>query len=95
MTAANRQLYEKNDPFGGSETEDAAAIKSQITYAGPFTYTGADVVHRVTHSSCPNWVGTEQVRKIEFKEDQLVLSASGAMFQGKSVTAYVIWKRAG
>jgi len=95
LMAADRQLYETNDPFGGSTTEDTTALKSQITYAGPYTYHGDKVIHHVTHSSFPNWVGTDQVRNINFDDDKLILSIGGAMFQGKVVTASVIWKRAG
>jgi hypothetical protein len=94
LMAADRQLYVENDPFGGSATEDSMAMKSQITYAGPYAYTKDQVTHHVTHASCPNWVGTDQIRDITFDGDRLILSASGATFQGKSVTAYVIWERA-
>ena len=69
-------------------------MKSHITYAGTYEYRGDDVVHHVTHSCCPNWVGSEQVRKIRFDGDRLELSAAGALFQGKPVTAYVLWERA-
>jgi len=94
LMAADRTPYEVNDPFGGSEAEDSAAIKSQITYAGPYTFKGDEVVHHVTHSSCPNWVGSDQIRKIKFEGDRLELSAAGATIQGKTVTAYVMWERA-
>jgi len=94
ITAANRPLYAVNDPFGGTLEEDAAAMKSHITYAGSYEYRGADVVHRVTHASCPNWVGTEQVRTVRLDGGRLELSAAGAHFQGRPVTAYVLWERA-
>lgn len=94
IMAAERQLYVVNDPFGGTPEEDAAAIKSQISYAGPYTYRDDEVIHHVTHSSCPNWVGTEQRRNVRFDGDCLELSAPGALFQGRSVTAFVTWKRA-
>jgi len=94
LMAADRKPFEVNDPFGGSEAEDSAAIKSQITYAGPYTVKGDEVIHHVTHASHPNWVGSDQIRKVKFEGRELVLSASGAVFQGKLVTAYVIWRRA-
>lgn len=94
LTAANRVPYTVNDPFGGSPEEDAAAVKSHISYAGPYEYRGDDVVHHVTHASCPNWVGSEQVRRVRFEGDRLELSAEGARFQGRDVTAYVLWERA-
>lgn len=94
LMAANRVPYALNDPFGGTPEEDAAAVKSHISYAGPYEYRGCDVVHRVTQASCPNWVGSEQVRRIRFEGDRLELSAVGARFQGHQVTAYVLWERA-
>ena len=94
LSAAERALYTVNDPFGGTPEEDAAAIKSQITYAGPYEYRIDHVIHRVTQSSCPNWVGTEQRRQVEFRGEELRLSAAGALFQGEKVTAIVDWRRA-
>jgi len=94
LMAADRVPFAVNDPFGGTVAEESAAIRSQITYAGPYTFKGDEVVHHVTHASHPNWVGSDQVRKVEFEGGKLVLSASGAVFQGKLVTAYVIWQRA-
>lgn len=94
MMAANRKLYSVNDPFGGTIEEDARAIKSQISYSGSFFERESQVVHVVEAATCPNWVGTEQVRDIKFNGSNLVLSASGAKFQGQTVTAYVHWQKA-
>lgn len=94
MMAANRSLYAQNDPFGGTAKEDSAAIKSQITYAGTYELTGNQVIHHVTQSSCPNWIGTKQIRQVECMGENLRLSAAGATFQGETVTAYVDWERA-
>jgi hypothetical protein len=94
IMAANRLAYAVNDPFGGTPQEDAAAVKSHISYAGRYEYRGDDVVHRVTHASYPNWVGTEQVRAVRFDGDRLELSAIGARLQGRAVTAYLLWERA-
>lgn len=94
LTAAGRRPYRTNDPFGGSAEEDEAAIKSLISYAGPYECFADRAVHRVTQASCPNWVGSEQVRFIRFEGERLELSASGALFQGRTVAARVLWERA-
>ena len=94
LSAAGRRLYTVNDPFGGTPEEDAAAMKSQITYAGRYRYNIGHVIHMVTQASCPNWVGTEQRRRVEFRGKELRLSANGALFQGEKVTAIVDWRRA-
>ncbi len=94
MMASSRAQFAVDDPFGGTAQEDTDAFKSQISYAGPYEYHGDHVIHRVTQSCCPNWIGTEQVRQIEFIDNRLRLSASGATFQGETVTAFVDWQRA-
>lgn len=94
ISAARREQFELNDPFGGSMHEDSSAMKSHITYAGRYIYKSGEVVHNVVHSSCPNWVGSQQFRMVKLDGDQLQLSATGALFQGKTITAVLDWKRA-
>jgi hypothetical protein len=95
LCATDRRDYAVNDPFSGSPEEDQAAIKSQIAYSGRYTVEGDFVLHEVTHASCPNWVGTTQHRKMQFDDDdKMTLSAEGALFQGRMVTAIVQWRRA-
>lgn len=94
MMAPERALFAVNDPFGGTAEEDSAAFKSQITYAGRYEYHGDHVIHHVTQASCPNWIGTDQVRHVAFFDQCLRLSAAGATFQGQTVIACVEWQRA-
>ncbi|MEP3298089.1 MAG: lipocalin-like domain-containing protein [Pseudoruegeria sp.] len=94
MVAKNRTLYTVNDPFGGTLEEDSAAIKSQISYSGSYEDKGDHVIHRVKAASCPNWIGTEQIRQVTFDGDSLSLSAVGTRFQGQNVNAYLDWTRA-
>ena len=93
MMAPDRAAFASNDPFCGTAAEDSAAFKSQITYAGRFTCAGDQVFHHVTQASCPNWIGSKQVRNVAFRDQRLRLSAEGAIFQGQAVTAYVDWER--
>ncbi|WP_162651181.1 lipocalin-like domain-containing protein [Lentilitoribacter sp. Alg239-R112] len=90
---SNRANYIGSDPFSGSIDEDSAAIKSQITYAGTYEFVNSKLVHHVTMSSFPNWVGKDQVRDFAFDGEHLHLSAAGAQFQGQNVTAKLIWKQ--
>lgn len=93
MMSSGRASFAVNDPFGGSVTEDSGAFKSHITYAGPYEYHGQTVIHHVMQASCPNWIGTKQVREVSFPEGRLRLSAPNAVFQGHRVTAFVDWER--
>ncbi len=94
MMAPDRVPFLENDPFCGAVEEESAAFKSHITYAGRYDFHGDQVIHHVTQASCPNWIGTEQVRRVAFVDQRLRLSASGATFQGQTVTAFVDWQRA-
>ena len=81
------------------EPERLAAFESYFQYAGPYEIRGEpgkqQVVHIVTHSLNPNFVGTQQVRNMEFAgNDNLTLSASDTL-AGTSVARHhrLIWSR--
>ena len=94
LSAADRTPFAVNDPFGGTDAENAAAMRSHITYVGHFTLDGKAVIHHVHHASCPNWVGTRQRREVTFwPNGTLQLSASDVLFDGQNVPATVLWKR--
>ena len=79
--------------------ERLAAFESFFQYAGPYQIQGAagrqQVVHTVTHSLNPNFVGTQQVRNMTFAADgQLTLSASDTA-PGTTTARHhsLVWRR--
>ena len=86
------------------EAECVAAFESYFQYAGPYEIQEIrgrpgqqQVLHHVTHSLNPNFVGTQQVRNMTFTPDGgLTLSASDAV-PGTSVARHhrLVWARAG
>lgn len=95
MAKAKRAAFAaRNDPFGGSEAEDSATFNSHLTYAGMYEHRGDQVIHSVTQSFCPNWIGTEQVRDVEFDGDLLRLSTKRITIAGQVVDAFLEWRRA-
>lgn len=95
LAASDRAHFASDDLLGGSESENAAAMNSHLTYAGRYTRDGTDVLHNVTQASIPNWVGTMQRRRVSFRPDgTLALSAIGAVIQGQIVSAFLEWARA-
>ncbi len=79
--------------------ERLAAFESYFQYSGPYTLQTVDgqqqVVHRVTMSLNPNFVGTEQVRNVTLAgTDGLTLSASDTV-PGSPVARHhrLIWAR--
>ena len=80
--------------------ERLAAFESFHQYAGPYAIQGEPgqqkVVHTVTHSLNPNFVGTRQVRNMAFAADgQLTLSASDTVpGTGTARHHSLVWRRA-
>ena len=89
-----RELFSINDPFAATDREHGIAGRSHISYSGRFELRDQQVSHFVDIASCPNWVGTTQLRDVEFSDDMLVLSAASALFQGHEVRAVLNWRRA-
>lgn len=52
----------------------AGSYRDYFHYAGRFRVDGSDVIHYVTQSLNPNFVGSEQLRHIELDGSTLVLS---------------------
>ena len=80
--------------------ERLASFESYFQYAGRYEMRqgteGLQVVHRVSHSLNPNFVGSEQVRNVAFAADGvLTLSASDTMPNSAVARHHrLVWKRA-
>ena len=83
------------------EAQRLAAFESYFQYAGPYEVRGLpgqqQVVHSVTHSLNPNFVGTQQVRNMEFAgADKLTLSASDTLPGTADARHHrLVWGRSG
>jgi Lipocalin-like domain len=84
IARAGRPPLSSSSMRGAPPAERLAAFESFSHYAGPYEIRGEpgrqQVVHTVTHSLNPNFVGTQQIRDMTFTaEGHLVLSASDTM----------------
>ncbi|UUZ69731.1 lipocalin-like domain-containing protein [Polaromonas sp. P2-4] len=100
IARGGRGLLSSDSVRSAPEAERLAAFESYFQYAGSYEIRGTDgqqqVVHRVTHSLNPNFVGTQQVRNMSFAPDGgLTLSASDTV-PGTDVARHhrLIWSRA-
>ncbi len=76
----------------------AAAAAGYLNYAGTYEYQGDSVTHIVEVSLFPNWLGTQQVRKITWQPNDaggndLILSASSQTKDNKRVENRLRWRR--
>jgi Lipocalin-like domain len=78
----------------GNAVSVRAAYIGYIAYFGSYQVApdGASVVHRVEGALNPGWVGGEQVRKLRFDGERLVLSADVSK-SGAIVTHVLTWDR--
>jgi len=90
MTAGDRPQIEGADALGGSAEARAAAYSTCLAYSGTWQRHGDSVVHRLTNSLYPNWLGTVQSRAIEDRDGDLVLRTP----QGPDgVVNEIVWAR--
>jgi hypothetical protein len=94
IAAAGRVDLTGGTPRTAPDNEKIAAHDSYFHYAGTFEIVpGPRVVHRVTQSLNPNFVGTEQIRTIHLDGDTLTLSADEALPDGTTRHHRLIWRR--
>lgn len=79
-------------PAKAPDAEKLAAFDSYFSYGGSFEIEGDEVVHRVELSLNPNFVGTEQRRRMTFDREFLTLSADEATTKGLKHHA-IRWKK--
>jgi ribosomal protein S18 acetylase RimI-like enzyme len=90
-----RPLLSSADPLrGGPPDERLGAAETFIAYAGGYRIRDHDVIHEVTLSLYPNWVGTRQVRHIgSLDERTLVLSTDPFTLDGRRAVQRLTWVR--
>jgi len=82
------------------EAERLAAFESYFQYAGPYSMRTANgqlqVVHEVTHALNPNFVGTQQVRNVDFDANGVLTLSASDTVPGSSVARHhrLIWQKA-
>ena len=78
------------------EADRLKAFDTYISYAGNWSLKGDVFTTDVRFSLNPGWVGGKQVRSVKITPDgQLILSLSRAWPDGRVVSGWVKWKRAG
>ena len=72
----NRSQFISEDPLQAQPEEVYEAYNGFIAYCGYYEVNVDNnrVVHHIEISSFPNWVGQNQIRFFEFKDDKLILS---------------------
>ena len=93
VCAADRTALPTQELRGGSDAARAAAFASYVAYCGPYEVVGDVVVHHVTMSLFPNWVGGVQRREFELTGDELVLRTPPLEVGGSLLVNELRWQR--
>jgi hypothetical protein len=94
---SDRAPIDGGDMLAGPVDQRLDAFSTFAAYAGTFHVDGGDVVHQVTMSLFPNWVGTTQRRHVALSADgrELELSADPFLLRGRLSTQRLAWERVG
>lgn len=92
-----RPPIDGGDMLAGPVDQRLDAMTTFIAYSGTFRVEGGDVVHDVTVSLFPNWVGTTQRRHVALSADgrELTLSSDPFLLRGRMSTQRLTWERVG
>ena len=92
---SGRAAIDGGDLLGGPVDQRLDAFSTFIAYSGTFAIDGGDVVHDVTMSLFPNWVGTRQVRHVALEDDgrTLELSTDPFVLRGRLSVQRLRWER--
>lgn len=93
ISYGNRKKLGSGDRLAGSVQQKAEAFDSSFGYSGRYTCSGDRVVVRVTHSSVPDWVGTDMVRIVKLAGGRLSISTPPFVVGGTSSAWELVWER--
>jgi hypothetical protein len=90
-----RPLFASGDQGDGTVEEVLGAFTGYVAYYGTYSVDEAEAVvtHRVSASLFPNWVGSEQRRKVLLEESLLTLSTPPMQDRGKEWVFRLVWRR--
>lgn len=93
LSRSSRPRFGSPDPTAATAEEKTAAFESCFAYSGTYEVDKDRVIHRLDHSTFPNWVGSEQVRFFRFEEGRLVLETPPLPLGGGRAVSRLIWER--
>ena len=86
--------FAANNRENGTAEENQAAVRGSIAYFGTYTANEPDrtITVKITGSTFPNWVGTEQKRQLTIAGDEMhYVNPTPSVGSG---SANIVWRRA-
>ena len=80
--------------FGDEPTRSDTSAKKSLSYGGRFYVKGDEVFHEVSLSTIPEWLGTDLIRTIIWKDDKLLLKTTPEKGRdGADYSNELLWKK--
>lgn len=92
LMRSKRSNFAARDIAGGTIEEQIMAVQTYLSYCGKYEIQGNKVIHHIEASLFPNWVGIDQERLFEFKDNRLFLSTPPLLVSGKQQVAHLSWE---
>ena len=92
FNANGRMMAVLND---GRAEMPAGETRAYVSYAGTYTFDGTTLVTRVDVSSDPTRIGTDQVRRVRFEGERLVLMPPPRLWRGVMQHRELFWEKVG
>jgi Lipocalin-like domain len=93
LMSASRSQWGSDLPHKASPEEKVLAFDTYLGYCGTYEHQGDRVIHHVTTSFFPNWVGTNLIRVVQLDGNLLMLTAPPVTGKGKTRTVQITWRR--
>ena len=93
IMSANRPPWKSDLPHKASSEEKVLAFDTYLGYCGTYELQEDRVIHHVTTSFFPNWVGTDLVRLMQLDGNLLTLTAPLVTSKGRTRTVQITWRR--
>ena len=95
LAQSNRKPFAKADRKGGSDAGTRAAFESYQAYYGRYRIDESErvVIHTVTQSLLPNWVGSEQRRHYTFEGGKLILRTPPMTIGRQKILGTLTWAK--
>ena len=91
-----RPRFAKNDMFHGTPAEIREAYEGYLAYWGTYTVQdSALIVHHITGSTYPNWVGRSQYRSLCFSNQFMIQRTPLITASGLPTITELIWSPLG
>ena len=95
LSRKDRTRFVGADQLRGAPEEIKAAFESYGAYWGRYEVDerARSVTHHVQAALFPNWIGTKQTRRYEFRDGRLILTTPPIRRGGQEVTGVLVWEK--